>query len=83
MRNKERIPKILERLQRIWEKNPDMRLGQLIENVFPNTPHDYISGYYLEDEQYISTLEKFYSKVRAFRRGGEEALKRILRETNE
>jgi uncharacterized protein YihD (DUF1040 family) len=38
MRNPDRIPKILKRLEAVWKKNPDMRLGQLIENIFPNRP---------------------------------------------
>jgi uncharacterized protein YihD (DUF1040 family) len=71
MRNPKRIPKILKRLQKIWEKNPDLRLGQLIENVFPNTPYDYISSNYLEDEEFIKTLEEYYSEPRVFRRFGE------------
>jgi len=72
MRDPKRISNILNRLQRIWEKYPDLRLGQLIENVFPNTEFDYISSYYLEDFPFIETLEKFYSKKRLFRRFGKE-----------
>jgi len=72
MRDTGRIPKILKRLQRIWEKEPDLRLGQLIENVFPNTEFDYISSYYLEDIPFIETLERFYSKRRIYRRFGKE-----------
>lgn len=70
MRDPKRIPKILERLRVIWEQNPDMRLGQLIENVFPNTEFDYISAYFLEDEPFIKELENFYSVKRIFRRAG-------------
>ncbi len=80
MRDPKRIPKILERLQKIWEKNPDMRLGQLIENVFPNTDYDYISSYYLEDAKFIRTLENFYSKDRLF---GNSCYRRFGRKRNE
>ena len=47
MRNPNRIPKILRRLQDIWERNPDLRLGQLIGNVYPCTEHDYVDTYYI------------------------------------
>ena len=33
MRNPDRIPKILSLLQQGWEKVPDWRFGQLIENL--------------------------------------------------
>ena len=33
MRRKERIPEILEVLKKVWEKYPDLRLGQLIEDA--------------------------------------------------
>ena len=32
MRDPKRIPTILKGLQRLWEKYPDQRLGQLLEN---------------------------------------------------
>ena len=35
-RDPKRIPIILKRLENIWRRFPDLRLGQLIENVFPN-----------------------------------------------
>ena len=34
MREKTRIPKILKQLENIWYEHPDLRLGQLINNVF-------------------------------------------------
>jgi len=34
MRRKERIPKILKIIQFEWEKNPQLRLGQLLINKF-------------------------------------------------
>ena len=32
MRDINRIPIILEELKKLWEKNPDQRLGQILEN---------------------------------------------------
>lgn len=55
MRDPDRIDKILEEVKRVWEKYPDLRLGQLLLNI----P---ISGdiYYIEDEQLIRELKKLY-----------------------
>jgi uncharacterized protein YihD (DUF1040 family) len=75
MRDPNRIPRILKHLQDIWERNPDLRLGQLIENVFPNTEYDFISAYYLEDEDFLKALEEYYSKPRIYRRFGK--MKRV------
>lgn len=33
MRDLERIERMIAMLRRIWKANPDMRLGQLIENL--------------------------------------------------
>ena len=72
MRRPERIPKILERLKKVWEKNPDMRLAQLIGNVFPCSASDYIDPYYIEDEEFTRRIEEFYSKFRIFRNFGQK-----------
>lgn len=34
MRDIERIPRIMRRLEALWLQNPDMRFGQLVENVW-------------------------------------------------
>ena len=34
MRSVDRIPNILDRVSKIWEKYPDLRLGQLLLNFF-------------------------------------------------
>jgi len=66
-RDPKRIPIILKRLENIWRRFPDLRLGQLIENVFPNrgiAGHSE-SAYYLEDEEFIERIEKFYSNIKS------------------
>lgn len=35
MRNPERIPRILEKIEAIWINEPDTRLGQLLVNFAP------------------------------------------------
>jgi len=54
MREAKRIPKILKRLQKVWKNNPDLRLAQLIVNVYRDDP------YYIEDEKFIKEIEEFY-----------------------
>ncbi len=56
LRDPERIQKILGLLGKIWRKNPDLRLGQLIENMRCG------GFYFIEDEELLRKLEKFYSK---------------------
>ena len=55
MRDPERIKSVLNRLQAVWEKYPDLRLGQLILNVVQDP-----TLYYLEDDKLIETIEEHY-----------------------
>ena len=70
IRDKSRIPKILKRLEVIWEKHPDLRLLQLIGNIYPCTEHEWIDPYHIEDETFISVLEAAYSDLETFKRFG-------------
>ena len=57
MRDPKRISRILEVIKTIWEKNPDLRLGQLLLNC--HYPHcDDL--YYVEDEQLEKTIKEVY-----------------------
>ena len=58
MRDINRIDLILDRLEILWKKHPDLRLGQLILNVLQDP-----ALYYVEDEQLIDLLEEFYSNI--------------------
>jgi hypothetical protein len=51
MRDKDRIGRMILRLYEIWQRHPDYRLGQLIENLKP-TDRDL---FYVEDDE----LEKW------------------------
>ena len=55
MRSADRIPNILARLNKIWEKYPDLRLGQLLLNCFSDP-----LLYYIEDDKLIESLESYY-----------------------
>jgi hypothetical protein len=62
MRDPKRIPRILEKMQLVWEMRPDQRLFQLMDN--------YITGYnkwqssfifYVEDDELEAHLDKIIS----------------------
>ena len=55
MRNPKRIKNILRNIEVIWEKYPQLRLGQLLMNA-----DSYGTLYYLEDEELIRKLQGFY-----------------------
>lgn len=70
MRNPKRINKILKLIEKIWAKNPDLRLCQLIENCFSDKGkivqtlkgNVYIDFdiYFVEDEELEERLKKIY-----------------------
>lgn len=56
-RDSERIPRIMAALERLWLTYPDMRLGQLLDNLF------FMSDtgkhlFYLEDEESEQAIDK-------------------------
>jgi len=55
MRNPNRIPTILKRIESVWKANPDLRLGQLIGNVI-----DPRYLYEVSDEILIDLIEHLY-----------------------
>ena len=55
MRSVDRIPIILSRLSNVWEKYPDLRLGQLLLNCFSDP-----LLYCIEDDKLIESLESYY-----------------------
>ncbi len=60
MRDPNRIPDILKRIETVWTKHPDLRLGQLIENASPGHLHEL---FYIEDEEFATLIEEFDEKV--------------------
>jgi len=57
MRDKTRIRRILRSIEMYWDKNPDLRLTQVLVNLglIPNFPGFW---YYLEDDK----IEEFLSR---------------------
>lgn len=56
MRDPNRIVNYLNVLAQVWAIHPDLRLGQLILNVFPN---DKVL-YNIEDEELIQRIIEYY-----------------------
>lgn len=55
MRDANRIPEILDALQKLWMANPDLRLGQLLVNVVNlKDPSDEL--FYIEDDELHNRL---------------------------
>lgn len=59
MRDPKRIPEILNELKGIWSTFPDLRLGQLLLNVFNDR-----ELYYVEEKELIKHLRDHYSEVK-------------------
>jgi len=61
MRDSNRIPELLKVLQTGWEKVPDWRFGQLIENLkrFINKQ----DLFYIEDDDLINALIEFFDLI--------------------
>ena len=58
MRNPNRIPEILAMLQKGWEKVPDWRFGQLVENLRTYIGVDDL--FYIEDDKMIEYIIDFF-----------------------
>lgn len=56
-RDPARIPEVLETIKKIWEKNPDLRLMQLLMNTQ--------LGYYSEDNYLLERLRQVYMTIDA------------------
>ena len=53
---------VLERLLEVWKSRPELRLGQLIGNVYHSNDRGGVSLYYAEDYALLTALEESYKK---------------------
>jgi hypothetical protein len=63
MRNPDRITAMIALLHEAWERNPDMRLGQLIYNIF-EPDQACPSLFYKEDDDVMDDLERWADGLR-------------------
>ena len=54
VRDVKRIEPMLQEIRQLWEKNPDLRFGQLICNVVPEE-----KLFYIEDDKMLEELHKW------------------------
>ena len=57
-RDPERIPKILSLLEKGWRKNPDLRLGQIFENLKHYMRKEDL--FYIEDEVITQEIVNYF-----------------------
>ena len=57
MRPVERIPEVLSSLKKVWEKYPDMRLGQLLMNIARLAGPEQ-NLFYIEDDELLKRLSR-------------------------
>ena len=60
MRDVKRIPGILEELEKVWENNPDLRLGQIFNILQAKADNDL---FYIEDEKLVELLKATFEKI--------------------
>ena len=58
MRDPDRIPIILNQIEMLWEKYPDLRLGQLLLTIESEE-----GLFYIEDEELVDRLYGFYDDL--------------------
>ncbi len=59
MRDSTRIPRIISQLERCWLKAPDLRLGQLFENLKSWAGKDDL--FWMEDDEFELLIQDFYN----------------------
>lgn len=60
MRDPNRIPKMMAVLLEYWAANPDLRLGQIIDNACRiNHTYNNYDVFYVEDEKLFDGLNRF------------------------
>ena len=58
-RDPERIKPMLAKIEELWNKTPQLRLGQLIGNCV----REEIKLYYMEDDVLLAKLEAMYAEA--------------------
>jgi uncharacterized protein YihD (DUF1040 family) len=64
MRDPNRIPRIIEKLSKTWQKTPDLRLGQLVEIIYSKRHEKEWNLFNLEDDAFEQALEKLEKEIK-------------------
>ena len=62
MRDPARIYEFCNRLAAVWQKVPDWRFGQFIDNVFTALGREGIDPFFPEDDYMISKIESYFQQ---------------------
>lgn len=65
MRNPERIKRILDKLEKLWNNSPDLRLGQLISNLVDTAERN---QFYIQDEDLEKVLNEYIRRDSAYKK---------------
>lgn len=65
MRDRKRIEPFLAELGELWEKNPDLRFGQLVANLQATISKN-PDIFYTEDDQMLKAIRSFGEKEKNF-----------------
>lgn len=67
MRDSRRISPILDRIARVWENYPDMRLGQIITGAtfYRGSVPQGLDLFYIEDEELVELIERGFPVTEA------------------
>lgn len=69
MRDPKRIKPLLMEIEKQWERFPDWRFGQLIENI--KRFYDINDLFYIEDDEILKLIENFMRKIELEKEKGE------------
>jgi len=75
-RDPKRIPRILKKLQELWEKYPDLRLGQLIMNI-DGTNQDF---WHVEDSEWEKKITRCRQTWSTSSRNSYQEQEKVVRE---
>jgi len=65
-RNPDRIKKVLDRIEKLWRKEPDLRLAQIVVNAAKMAEYKDITKstvFYMEDDVLLKGLDN-YERIR-------------------
>lgn len=63
MRDPNRIPVVLEQIEKLWRLHPDWRLGQLISNVAAWVDVNNATVWEVEDESLTAEIDRHLNQV--------------------
>jgi hypothetical protein len=78
MRDPQRIPRILAKIEELWTRHPDMRLGQLVSNAARLGGWNQNDVFYVEDDKTEKGLDALKEYKPTTPAQVESALKELL-----